>query len=108
MSVPSETVFQVIGAGRIGLALVSMGPSLLRRRGEAVLPEPGPIVVCARNDDLDAVLGLVPAERRGDLCFVQNGLLGPWFAERGLAGEPERCERALRPTGSGIRGRSGR
>ena len=86
MSVPAETVFQVIGAGRIGLALVSMGPSLLRRRGEAVLPEPGPIVVCARNDDLDAVLGLVPPERRGDLCFVQNGLLGPWFAERGLAG----------------------
>lgn len=84
MSVPAETVFQVIGAGRIGLALASMGPSQLRRRGEPVLEVPGPIVICARNDDLDAVLGLVPAERRVDLCFVQNGLLGPWFVERGL------------------------
>lgn len=91
MSLPAETVLQVIGAGRIGLALASMGPAHLLRRGEAVLAERGPIVVCARNDDLDDVLGLVPAARRGDLCFVQNGLLGPWFAERGL----EHATRAL-------------
>ena len=84
MSVPAETVFQVIGAGRVGLALASMGPSRLLRRGEPVLAEPGPIVICARNDDLDEVLRLIPAERRADLCFVQNGLLGPWFDERSL------------------------
>jgi hypothetical protein len=85
VSLPAETVFQVIGAGRIGLALGGDGAgSQLRRRGEPVLEVPGPIVICARNDDLDAVLGLVPAERRVDLCFVQNGLLGPWFVERGL------------------------
>lgn len=84
MSLPAETVFQVIGAGRVGLALASMGPSRLRRRGEPVLAEAGPIVVCARNDDLEDVLALVPAARRGDLCFVQNGLLGPWFEARGL------------------------
>lgn len=84
MSLPAETVFQVIGAGRVGLALASMGPARLLRRGDLVLPEAGPIVVCARNDDLEDVLRLVPVERRGDLCFVQNGLLGPWFAERGL------------------------
>ncbi|MBK9643600.1 MAG: hypothetical protein IPO67_00320 [Deltaproteobacteria bacterium] len=84
MSVPAETVFQVIGAGRVGLALVSMGPAHLLRRGEPVLAQAGPIAVCARNDDLEDVLRLVPADRRGDLCFVQNGLLGPWFTERGL------------------------
>lgn len=86
MSEASETTFQVIGAGRIGLALASMGPSVLLRRGEPVRGTPGPVVVCARNDDLDEVLRLVPLERRADLCFVQNGLLGPWFQERGLVG----------------------
>lgn len=85
MNAADEVTFQVVGAGRIGLALAAMGPSRLVRRGEPVLNAPGPVVVCARNDDLDAILALTPAGRRADLCFVQNGLLGPWFAERGLA-----------------------
>lgn len=84
----------VIGAGRIGRALALRAanagqPCTLVGREEgwdALERTPGPIVLAVRNDDLDAVVDRVPSYRHGDLVFVQNGMLRPWLAERGLSG----------------------
>src|SRR5690606_13983845 len=48
-------------------------------------PAGAPILLAVRNDDLDAVLARVPAHRHVDLVFVQNGMLRPWLAARGLS-----------------------
>lgn len=78
----------VVGAGRVGQALEKMGlgRDVLVRRGEKV-PEDstGPIFVCTRNDDLDAVLQATPPSRREDLVFLQNGMIEPWLQSHGLA-----------------------
>ncbi|XP_037469200.1 uncharacterized protein LOC119341431 [Triticum dicoccoides] len=82
----------VVGGGRVGQALLSMGPpaggDLLLRRGEALPPAApaGPILVSTRNDDLDAVLDATPRSRWRDLVFFQNGMLEPWLESKGLAG----------------------
>jgi ketopantoate reductase len=80
----------VIGEGRIGGALARAGGCALvtRYRGWYVLEEPAgdPIVVCVRNDDLGGVLTQVPQHRWPDLVFVQNGMIDPWLADHGLAG----------------------
>lgn len=82
----------VIGAGRVGGALHRLAPAELplidRVDNWDLLERPAgePILVTVRNDDLDAVLARVPAARRDDLVFVQNGLLRRYLAERGLAG----------------------
>ena len=82
----------VIGAGRIGQGLARQDPARFmlvdRHRGwEQLDAAPGsPIVLAVRNDDLPAVLERVPARRREDLVFVQNGMLRPWLAEVGLEG----------------------
>ncbi|CAI5462441.1 unnamed protein product [Closterium sp. Yama58-4] len=77
----------IIGAGRVGQALEKMGGGrdVVVRRGEKV-PErgEGPIIVCTRNDALDAVVDAVPESRREDLVFIQNGMLDPWLTSRGL------------------------
>lgn len=62
----------VVGGGRVGRALLAMGPpgaDVLISRGEKV-PEdaPGPILVCTRNDDLDAVLENTPKSRWRGTC----------------------------------------
>ncbi|ONK70493.1 uncharacterized protein A4U43_C05F34280 [Asparagus officinalis] len=44
----------------------------------------GPILVCTRNDDLEAVLESTPASRWNDLVFFQNGMLDPWLQSKGL------------------------
>jgi ketopantoate reductase len=85
----------VIGAGRIGTALAARSrqtnsePFVLvdRERGwDQIDPEGGgPILLAVRNDDLAAVVARVPERRRGDLVFVQNGMLRPWLEERRLA-----------------------
>lgn len=85
----------VIGAGgRIGGLLTGMdqgrwAPAGLRRGAvQAALGAPGPrapIVVCTRNDDLDAVLAEIHPSRWPDLVFVQNGLFQPALAARGLS-----------------------
>ena len=81
----------VIGAGRVGTALAQLGGERVqlidRERGWQHLERPAgePIVLCVRNDDLAAVLARVPAARRDDLVFVQNGMLRPFLAEQGLA-----------------------
>ncbi|EEE68362.1 hypothetical protein OsJ_26666 [Oryza sativa Japonica Group] len=91
MAAAAKTAVQpavVVGGGRVGQALLSMGPpgaDVLVGRGEKV-PEdaPGPILVCTRNDDLDAVLDATPRSRWRDLVFFQNGMLDPWFESKGL------------------------
>eukprot|EP00258_Populus_trichocarpa_P037835 XP_024453854.1 uncharacterized protein LOC18094378 isoform X1 [Populus trichocarpa] len=88
----------IVGVGRVGRALQEMGSGqdLLVKRGEPVpLDFEGPILVCTRNDDLDAVLEATPkprwsvndwvdADSLADLVFFQNGMLEPWFQSKGL------------------------
>ncbi|CAI9280688.1 unnamed protein product [Lactuca saligna] len=77
----------IVGGGRVGKALQQMGAGedLLVKRGEPVpIDFPGPILVCTRNDDLDAVLQSTPQSRWNDLVFFQNGMLSPWFESKGL------------------------
>eukprot|EP00249_Psilotum_nudum_P015695 c25472_g1_i2 orf=467-1465(-) len=87
---PSSIVPAVIvGAGRVGLALANMGSGrdLLVRRGEKVPADSsGPVFVCTRNNDLDAVLEATPRGRWDDLVFFQNGMLEPWLGSKGLLG----------------------
>lgn len=88
-------MWTIIGAGRVGGALaersraVGQAVTLLGRHDDwAVLSQaPGtPILVCTRNDDLDAVLDRVPPQRLADLVFVQNGMIRPWLHARRLEG----------------------
>lgn len=62
----------VVGGGRVGQALLSMGPpggDVLVGRGEKVPDDaPGPILVCTRNDDLDGVLEATPKSRWCGTC----------------------------------------
>lgn len=69
----------------MGEALAKMGKKdVVVRRGDAVDGPAGPVVVCTRNDDLQGVFDATPSARRQDLVFIQNGMLVPWLAERGL------------------------
>ncbi|PIN17993.1 hypothetical protein CDL12_09340 [Handroanthus impetiginosus] len=77
----------IVGGGRVGKALQDMGSGddILVKRGESVPQDfAGPILVCTRNDDLDAVLESTPKSRWSDLVFFQNGMLEPWFQSKGL------------------------
>lgn len=77
----------IVGGGRVGRALQDMGggDDVLVRRGDAVPRDfGGPILVCTRNDDLEAVLEATPESRRSDLVFFQNGMMEPWFESKGL------------------------
>ena len=71
----AETAVQpavVVGGGRVGQELLSMGPpggDVLVGRGDKVPDDaPGPILVCTRNDDLDAVLEATPKSRWHGTC----------------------------------------
>ncbi|XP_015570884.2 uncharacterized protein LOC8280278 [Ricinus communis] len=86
---PAATVSPavIVGGGRVGRALQEMGngQDLLVKRGEPVpLDFEGPILVCTRNDDLEAVLEATPKSRWNDLVFFQNGMLEPWLESKGL------------------------
>ncbi|XP_062011827.1 uncharacterized protein LOC133728425 [Rosa rugosa] len=90
----------IVGAGRVGKALNDMGngDDLLVKRGEPVpLDFEGPILVCTRNDDLDAVLESTPRARWNEcsvaedlssdffyVSFRLNGMLEPWLESKGL------------------------
>ncbi|XP_076893597.1 uncharacterized protein LOC143545632 [Bidens hawaiensis] len=78
----------IVGSGRVGTALQKLGAGddSMVKRGESVPVDfPGPILVCTRNDDLDAVLQLTPHSRwNADLVFFQNGMLEPWLQSKGL------------------------
>lgn len=45
-------------------------PQVVVRRNEPVQGPPGPIVVCTRNDDLEAIVTATPPERRGGRCAL--------------------------------------
>jgi len=84
-------VVDIVGQGRVGQAVGARLAAIGRRgavltRQDGALAEQGdaPVLVCSRNDDLDAVLERVPATRRDDLVFVQNGMLRPWLRARDL------------------------
>lgn len=81
-----DVAFTIVGSGRVGQALASMGSSrdAVVRRGEKIEGPPGPIVVTTRNDDLQAVIDATPSDRREDLVFIQNGMLQPFLDEQGL------------------------
>ena len=68
----------VVGGGRIGSMLASLGETVLLKRGDPFPAEPasGPIYVCTRNDALAGIVDATPAHRREDLVFLQNGMLG--------------------------------
>ncbi|XP_075505146.1 uncharacterized protein LOC142542410 isoform X1 [Primulina tabacum] len=77
----------IVGGGRVGRALQDLGSGedVLVKRGESVPVDfKGPILVCTRNDDLEAVLDSTPKSRWSDLVFFQNGMLEPWFESKGL------------------------
>ncbi|PSC76819.1 hypothetical protein C2E20_0698 [Micractinium conductrix] len=78
--------FVIVGGGRVGQSLADMGAGadVVVKRGQPVTGPAGPIVVCTRNDDLQAVVDATAPERRQDLVFIQNGMLQPWLDERGL------------------------
>ncbi len=84
----------IIGTGRVGLGLqaraqdVGLEPYMVSRTGgwDVLDRRDGPILIAVRNDALDEVLERVPDERRGDLVFLQNGMIRPWLAARGLEG----------------------
>ncbi|XP_050383039.1 uncharacterized protein LOC126799826 [Argentina anserina] len=90
-SVPTKTKVVpavIVGGGRVGQALNDMGSGddLLVKRGQHVpLDFEGPILVCTRNDDLEAVLESTPRPRWNDLVFFQNGMLEPWLETKGLS-----------------------
>lgn len=78
----------IVGGGRVGRALQEMGSGgdVLVRRGEPVPADfEGPILVCTRNDDLEAVLDATPSSRWTDMVFFQNGMLEPWLESKGLS-----------------------
>lgn len=89
----------IVGRGRIGtmvadLALRSRVPVTLIGRADdprpVAEPNPGrPVLVCTRNDDLDGLYEDVHPDNRPDLVFVQNGMLRPWLAARGLLGNTQ-------------------
>ena len=88
------TTWYIVGGGRIGGALAARARDqgqravvLGRHDDWSVLDAPAgpPILVCTRNDDLDAVLARVPVQRHADLVFVQNGMIRPWLATHGLS-----------------------
>jgi hypothetical protein len=90
----------VVGAGRVGTALAAAAlengeTCVLIRRGAdlSVLQDPpgSPILVAVGADDLDGLVPLIPDWRRGDLVFVQNGVIGPWLADQRLGD----CTRAI-------------
>lgn len=63
----------IVGGGRVGRALQNMGngDDLLVKRGESVpLDFKGPILVCTRNDDLEAVLENTPQSRWNGMLYL--------------------------------------
>ncbi|KAJ8600252.1 hypothetical protein CTAYLR_002002 [Chrysophaeum taylorii] len=86
---PNDVPAVVVGGGRIGGLLSSLGPKDVMMTRTSGWPEDapaeGPIYVCTRNDALDSVIDATPVDRRDDLVFLQNGMLGPYLESKGLA-----------------------
>merc|ERR1719217_522446 len=78
-----------MGGGRIGSALKDMGPGndVIKKRDDPMptVPASGPIYVTTRNNDLQAIIDGCPPDRREDLVFMQNGMLGAFLEKNELA-----------------------
>lgn len=81
---------EIIGRGRVGTALArrGVGRGLGREEGWERLDGPAgaPILVAVRPDDLAGVVARVPAHRRDDLVFVQNGAIRDTLDALGVGG----------------------
>lgn len=76
----------IVGAGRLGDFIRSLGDGkdIVVRRGQRIPPDaPGPVYVCARNDDLESVISECPPEKLDDLVFMQNGMLEKLLRKHG-------------------------
>ena len=77
----------IVGSGgRIGGMLLKEGDAAWTSTSgwPADAPKEGPIYVCTRNDALEGIIAATPENRRQDLCFLQNGMLGPFLEAQGL------------------------
>lgn len=87
MAAPTAGI--IVGGGRIGNFLHESNDKkdlLLGNRADSIpAGESGPIYVCTRNDDLDALIEKTPAERKEDLVFLQNGILTNYLRKKGLS-----------------------
>ena len=88
MNTASITNGVIIGGGRIGSFLYESNDRkdlLISTRGlSAPADGSGPIYVCTRNNDLDAIIESTPVDRRKDLVFLQNGILTEFLDSKGL------------------------
>ncbi len=75
----------IIGAGRVGSALAKIARTAPLSRGQSwAKAQPGPLIVCTRNNDLAGVIEATPQARRADLVFIQNGMIEPLLQDHGL------------------------
>ena len=77
----------IVGSGgRIGGMLLKDGDAAWTSTSgwPSDAPKDGPIYVCTRNDALEGIIAATPEHRRQDLCFLQNGMLGPFLDAQGL------------------------
>eukprot|EP00737_Agarophyton_chilense_P005093 gb/GEZJ01007129.1/.p1 GENE.gb/GEZJ01007129.1/~~gb/GEZJ01007129.1/.p1 ORF type:complete len:289 (-),score=17.35 gb/GEZJ01007129.1/:175-1041(-) len=83
----------IVGAGRIGSWLKTLGSPTQSQEADVVLRRgdnlnrcrnEGPIFVCTRNDALQEVITQCPPHRRQDLVFMQNGDIMPFLQKHGL------------------------
>lgn len=78
----------IIGGGRIGNLLYEGNDKkdvfLSSRTDTLPSSSSGPIYICTRNNDLDAIIASTPEDRRCDLVFLQNGYLSRYLKSKGL------------------------
>lgn len=88
LKMSSITNGAIIGGGRIGNQLFEGNgkkDTFLSGRTDT-LPAggSGPIYVCTRNNDLEAIIENTPADRKDDLIFLQNGYFEEYLKSKGL------------------------
>jgi len=84
---PSVKNGVIIGGGRVGNLLLNLNNhrDILLTRESPIVDVEGPYYVCVRNDDLDRVVERTPKHRRGQLVFLQNGVLDGFLDRYGLS-----------------------
>lgn len=77
----------IVGGGRIGTFLWEgngKNDIMLADRSLSIPDGSGPIYLCTRNNDLEAIIAKTPSNRLVDLVFLQNGILTPYLKSKGL------------------------
>lgn len=79
----------IIGGGRIGSHLFesNMKKDILLSSRSDPFPtssSSGPIYICTRNNDLEAIIARTPQNRLEDLVFLQNGMLQNFLKQHNL------------------------